>query len=64
MGLRFPSVFKAPGPTATISPSEGFSLAVSGIMIPPFDYSSFSNLLTKILSCNGLNFIYKKQLIF
>ena len=26
---------RAPGPTETITPSEGFSLAVSGMMMPP-----------------------------
>ena len=30
----------APGPTATTSPSIGFSLAVSGMMIPPAVFSS------------------------
>ena len=32
IGLRFPSLFNAPGPAATISPSDGFSLAVSNVL--------------------------------
>ena len=34
-GTRTPLSSRAPGPTATISPSVGFSLAVSGMMMPP-----------------------------
>ncbi len=36
--------------TATTLPSSGFSLAVSGIMIPPFTFSSGSTLLTRMRS--------------
>src|SRR5262249_41876391 len=32
---RLPSSVRRPGPTATTSPSCGFSLAVSGMMMPP-----------------------------
>ena len=39
-GCKVPSSPRAPGPTATISPSIGFSWAVSGMMIPPRDFSS------------------------
>src|SRR5208337_1928314 len=39
-GTSLPPSSRAPGPTAMTSPSCGFSLAVSGIMIPPFVFSS------------------------
>ena len=45
----------APGPTATTSPSEGFSLAVSGMMMPPLVFSSASMRLTTTRSCSGRN---------
>ena len=35
-GTSLPLSSRAPGPTAMISPSCGFSLAVSGMMMPPF----------------------------
>src|SRR5262249_27336036 len=35
IGARLPSSLSLPGPTATTSASCGFSLAVSGMMIPP-----------------------------
>ena len=44
-------------PTATTLPSAGFSLAESGIMIPPAVFSSSSNLLTRIRSFNGRIFM-------
>ena len=47
-----------PGPTATTSPWEGFSFAEPERIIPPEDVSSSSVLLTRTLSCNGLNLIY------
>ena len=34
-GLILPVSSRAPGPTAMTSPRSGFSLAVSGMMIPP-----------------------------
>ena len=37
----------------TTSPSDGFSCAVSGIMIPPADFSSESTRRTTTRSCNG-----------
>src|SRR4028118_1993321 len=37
-----PSSSRAPGPTATTSPSWGFSFAVSGMMIPPLVLDSSS----------------------
>ena len=56
MACSFPSSVTFPGPTAMTSPSCGFSLAVSGMMMPPFFTSFSSRRLTKIRSCNGLNF--------
>src|SRR5579863_8208006 len=45
------------GPTATISPCEGFSWAVSGMMMPPADFASGSIRSTTTQSCSGRNFI-------
>src|SRR5437588_12543885 len=36
-----------------ISPCDGFSLAVSGMMMPPLDFSSASMRLTTTRSCSG-----------
>ena len=36
IGINLPDSSRPPGPTAVISPCEGFSLAVSGMMMPPF----------------------------
>src|SRR5208282_2027901 len=55
--ITFPSSVFLPFPTATTSPSWGFSLAVSGIMIPPFTASFSSIRLIRIRSCRGLKFI-------
>jgi hypothetical protein len=41
-GTILPLSSRAPVPTATISPSCGFSLAVSGMMIPPLVLASAS----------------------
>src|ERR1700761_8780620 len=46
MGISLPVSSRPPGPTAMISPWEGFSLAVSGMMMPPADFSSASMRLT------------------
>src|SRR5258708_17883371 len=46
MGMSLPASSRPPGPTAVISPWEGFSLAVSGMMIPPAGFSSASMRLT------------------
>ena len=48
--VTLPSSDLVPLPTATTFPSEGFSFAVSGIIIPPGDFSSSSNLLTNTRS--------------
>ena len=52
--VTVPSSAFDPLPTATTLPSEGFSLAVSGMMIPPAVLVSASTLSTKTLLCNGL----------
>src|SRR5262249_14753054 len=52
-GWILPSSPRAPGPTATTSPSIGFSLAVSGMMIPPALFSSCSTRRTSTRSCSG-----------
>src|SRR5271170_8477207 len=48
MGVSLPPSSRPPGPTAIISPSWGFSLAVSGMMIPPFVFSSPSRRRTTL----------------
>src|ERR1700759_4952838 len=54
-GMRSPPVsLKRPGPTATTSPSCGFSLAVSGMTRPDAVVSSASSGLTTIRSSRGL----------
>src|SRR6476620_81700 len=53
-GVTLPSSARAPVPTEITSPSCGFSLAVSGMIIPPEDFSSASTRRTRTRSCNGL----------
>src|SRR4051794_35158184 len=55
--VTLPSSPRAPGPAATISPCCGFSLAVSGMMMPPAVLFSCSVGFTTTRSCKGLNFI-------
>ena len=43
--------------TATTSPSAGFSLAVSGMMMPPLVFSSSATRRTRTRSCSGRTFI-------
>jgi hypothetical protein len=57
MGISLPFSSRPPGPTATTSPCEGFSLAVSGMMMPPLDFSSASMRFTTTRSCNGRNLV-------
>src|SRR6478672_3526263 len=45
-----------PGPAAITTPRCGFSLAVSGIMIPPAVFSSAAAAFTITRSCNGVTF--------
>ena len=48
-GVTLPSSLLLPDPAAIISPSWGFSWAVSGMIIPPAVFSSLSSLLTNTL---------------
>src|SRR4029453_716680 len=50
IGINLPLSSRPPGPTAMTSPSCGFSLAVSGIMIPPLVFSSPARRRTTIRS--------------
>src|SRR5690606_4851489 len=52
-----PSSSTRPLPTAITFPSCGFSLAVSGMMIPPLVFSSSSMRLTRMRSCSGWTFM-------
>src|ERR671924_223043 len=54
---RLPSSRILPLPTATTFPRCGFSLAVSGMMIPPIFSSLSSSRLTRMRSCSGRTFI-------
>src|SRR5690606_2564365 len=54
-GVTLPSSPRVPEPTATISPSLGFSLALSGMMMPPAVFSSASMRRTRTRSCSGRN---------
>src|SRR6185503_16605060 len=49
-GVTLPSSARAPVPTEITSPSCGFSLAVSGMMIPPEVFSSASTRRTRTRS--------------
>src|SRR5436190_19348989 len=55
IGTSFHDSSRPPGPTAVISPCEGFSLAVSGMMMPPLVFSSAFRRLTSTRSCRGRN---------
>ena len=57
MGVILPLSSRPPGPTATTSPSCGFSLTVSGMIMPPFVLSSPSMRRMTTRSCNGRNFM-------
>jgi hypothetical protein len=46
IGISLPASSRPPGPTAMTWPWEGFSLAVSGMMMPPVVFSSASMRLT------------------
>src|SRR5581483_3860184 len=56
-GTSRPCSSRAPGPTAMTSPCMGFSLAVSGMMIPPLVFMSSSMRRTTTRSCRGRNFM-------
>src|SRR5262249_18466897 len=55
-GSSLPSSPRMPGPAAMTSPSIGFSLAVSGMIMPPAVFSSSSMRRMRTRSCNGRNF--------
>src|SRR5262249_44452392 len=57
IGMSLPFSSRPPGPTAMTSPSCGFSLAVSGMMIPPLVFSSASIRRTTTRSCRGRNLV-------
>src|SRR5690348_628082 len=57
IGRTLPSSWILPVPTATTSPLIGFSVAVSGMTMPPADLVSASRRLTMTRSCNGRSFI-------
>ena len=42
IGINLPDSSRPPGPIAVISPCEGFSLALSGMMMPPLVFCSAS----------------------
>src|SRR5579871_5331680 len=55
-GIFFPSSLVLPVPSATMTLSIGFSLAVSGMMMPPFLTSFSSTASTRMRSPRGLTF--------
>ena len=57
MARTWPLSNTLPVPTATTSPLVGFSLALSGMTMPPADSSSASIGLTTTRSCSGLMLI-------
>ena len=56
-GTRLPSSFDLPLPAAMTLPCCGFSLAESGMMIPPTFCSPSSRRWTMMRSCSGLTFM-------
>src|SRR3954466_3831360 len=56
-GCRRPSSRRLPLPTATTSPSIGFSWAVSGMMMPDLVLVSAPIGFNRRRSCSGLNFM-------
>src|SRR5277367_6154477 len=56
-GMSLPLSSRAPGPTAMTSPSWGFSLTVSGMMMPPLVLSSPPRRRMTMRSCSGRNFM-------
>src|SRR5713226_9341139 len=55
-GCNLPSSPRVPGPAAMTSLFTGFSLAVSGMMMPPTVFSSCSMRRISTRSCNGRKF--------
>src|SRR6266850_171569 len=64
IGMSLPASSRPPGPTERISPCEGFSLALSGMMMPPAVLSSASMRLTTTRSWSGRNFMRSSSLAF
>src|SRR3546814_9656835 len=60
---RLPFSSRAPGPTAITSPSCGFSLAVSGMMMPPAVFSVCSTRRTSTRSCKGRKAICRSPIV-
>src|SRR6201991_134087 len=56
-GVTLPDSSLLPAPAATTSPSCGFSLAESGMMMPPEVFSSASTRFTSTRSCRGRKFM-------
>jgi len=54
-GNTLPSSFDLPLPTEITSPCCGFSLALSGMMMPPRMLSPYSTRRTRMRSCSGVN---------
>src|SRR5690606_10741233 len=52
-GVSLPLSSRPPGPTASTSPSEGFSAAVSGMMMPPAVFWSAVTRFTTTRSWRG-----------
>ena len=57
IGISLPASSRPPGPTAMISPCEGFSWALSGMMMPPLVFSSAVMRRTTMRSCRGRNLV-------
>src|SRR5208283_5227180 len=57
IGISLPDSSRPPGPTAMTSPCEGFSWAVSGMMMPPLVFSSAVMRRTTMRSCRGRNLV-------
>src|ERR1700709_2749403 len=64
IGISLPASSHPPGPTATTSPCDGFSLALSGMMMPPLVFSSGSMRLTTTRSCSGRNLVLAMRVPF
>src|SRR6185437_13472955 len=56
-GKTLPSSLDLPLPAAMTSPSWGFSLALSGMMIPPRRVSPSSTRRTRMRSCSGVKVV-------
>src|SRR5581483_3555967 len=57
MGISLPASSRPPGPTSMISPCEGVSFALSGMMMPPLPFASASMRLITTRSWSGRTFM-------